>query len=71
MKRVSFLTTMMRMMSPMTPPTTAKMIRVSVLSTFFTGGWGRTAEKTTKGVRQKEGSLWAAPDLGKCDHLGP
>lgn len=48
MKRTSFLVSMIRMRSPMTPPATDKMIRVSVLSTFSTG----EAEKAGR-VREK------------------
>lgn len=42
MKVMSFFSSRMQTRSPMTPPTTARMIRVTVLSTFSTGGRGKT-----------------------------
>lgn len=48
---MNFLTSMMKMRSPMTPPTTARMMSVTVLSTSSTA-WREQGEKgVDKGSR--------------------
>lgn len=44
MKAMSFFSSRMQTRSPMTPPTTARMMRVTVLSTSSTGEGGRAEQ---------------------------
>lgn len=47
MKVMSFFSSRMQTRSPMTPPTTARMMRVTVLSTSSTGGGGQNTRYKT------------------------
>ena len=51
MKAMNFLTNRMKMRSPMTPPTTARMMSVTVLSTSSTSRPGRGEQGGEKGSR--------------------